>query len=387
MYWPDGTPLPHDQCPMATALKEKRNLNGNGQEAVVERPDGTRVPFMAFPSVLRDSIGDVVGALNMFVDISERKRNEETALRLASIVESSADAIIGKNFDGIITSWNKSAERLFGYVADEVIGNSITILFPPNRLAEEDVILERIRRGQCVEQFETVRQRKDGSLVDISLTISPIKNSLGKIIGASKIARDITDRKKSEAQIAILSREAEHRAKNMLATVQATVHLTQADTADGLKHAIVGRIQALANVHTLFVESRWTGADLRNLAAQELAPYCPDGATRVSIDGPNLLLDPQSAQTIAMCIHELATNAAKYGALSVPEGHIQIEWSDTGRERLIVRWAESGGPLVVPPTRHGFGTRVIEGLICAQKGEIHFDWRGEGLACKIIMPT
>jgi PAS domain S-box-containing protein len=342
---------------------------------------------MAFPSVLRDSIGDVVGALNMFVDISERKRNEETALRLASIVESSADAIIGKNFDGIITSWNKSAERLFGYVADEVIGNSITILFPPNRLAEEDVILERIRRGQCVEQFETVRQRKDGSLVDISLTISPIKNSLGKVIGASKIVRDITDRKKSETQIAILAREAEHRAKNMLATVQATVHLTQADTADGLKHAIVGRIQALANVHALFVESRWTGADLRNLAAQELAPYCPDGATRVSIDGPNLLLDPQSAQTIAMCIHELATNAAKYGALSVPEGHIQIEWSDTGRERLIVRWAESGGPLVVPPTRHGFGTRVIEGLICAQKGEIHFDWRREGLACEIIMPT
>src|SRR5882757_173051 len=211
MYWPDGTPLPHNACPMAVALKEGRSFAGNGQEAVAERPDGTRIPFMAFPSLLRDAAGEVVGALNMFVDISERKRNEEIAQRLASIIESSEDAIIGKTLEGIITSWNKSAERLFGYVADEVIGNSITILFPPNRLAEEDVILERIRRGQCVEQFETVRQRKDGSLVDISLTISPIKNSLGKVIGASKIVRDITDRKKSEAQIAILAREAEHR--------------------------------------------------------------------------------------------------------------------------------------------------------------------------------
>ena len=121
-------------------------------------------------------------------------------------------------------------------------------------------ILERIRRGERVEHYETVRMRKDGSRVDISLTVSPVKNAEGKIIGASKIARDITERKRSEAQIAILAREAEHRAKNVLATVQATVHLTQSDTPEGLKQAIEGRIQALANVHRLFVESRWTGS-------------------------------------------------------------------------------------------------------------------------------
>jgi two-component system CheB/CheR fusion protein len=385
MYWPDGTPLPHDECPMAVALKEKRNFNGIGQEAVVERPDGTRVPFMAFPSILRDSMGNVIGAVNMFVDFSERKRDEEIAQRLVSIVETSEDAIISKNFDGTITSWNKSAERLFGYVAEEAIGKSITILIPPDRRGEEDTILERIRRGQRVEPFETVRQRKDGSLIEISLTISPLKNGLGKIIGASKIARDITERKKNEAQITILAREAEHRARNVLATVQATVHLTQADTAEGLKHAIAGRIQALANVHALFVESRWTGAEVHNLVTQELSPYCQHGETRVSIDGPSVLLEPNTAQSIAVCLHELATNAAKYGALSLPEGHVQIGWSIAADKRLILCWLETGGPLVTAPTRNGVGTRVMEGMIRQLQGEMHFDWRAEGLACEIAV--
>ena len=386
MYWPDGTPLPHDECPMAVVLKEKRNFNGNGQEAVVERPDGTRVPFMAFPSILRDSTGEVIGAVNMFVDISERNRNDEIAQRLASIVESSEDAIISKTFDGIITSWNKSAERLFGYMAEEVIGKSITILIPPDRREEEDTILERIRRGQCVEHFETVRQRKDGSLIEISLTVSPIKNAQGKVIGASKIARDITERKRSEAQIAILAGEAEHRAKNVLATVQATVHLTQADTPDGVKQAIAGRVQALANVHALFVQSRWQGAELHSLVTQELSPYCRDGEARARIEGSNQFLKPNTAQTIAMTLHELATNAAKYGALSVPAGEVQVEWSRAADGRLVLRWTEIDGPPVEPPAHRGFGLRVMEGIIRDQlKGEIRFDWNPEGLACEIVI--
>ena len=161
---------------------------------------------------------------------------------------------------------------------------------------------------------------KHGGRIDISLTVSPIKNAEGKIIGASKIARDITERKQSEAQIAILAHEAEHRAKNMLATVQAVVRLSQSDTPDGLKDAIEGRIQALANVHTLFVQSRWTGADLHSLVTQEARALCADGEPRARIDGLNLMLEPNAAQAIAMTLHELATNAAKYGALSVPAG-------------------------------------------------------------------
>jgi two-component sensor histidine kinase len=231
-----------------------------------------------------------------------------------------------------------------------------------------------------------VRQRKDGSQIDISLTVSPLKNAKGEIIGASKIARDITDHKRSERHIAIIAREAEHRAKNVLATVQATVHLTQSDTPDGLKHAIEGRIQALANVHRLFVESRWSGAEIHTLAKDELVGYAQDGEGRVKIDGPKILLEPNVAQAIAVILHELATNAAKHGALSAPEGKIRVEWSRSAVGRLVFRWTETGGPPVNPPTRQGFGTRVMESMIKQLKGEMHLGWRAEGFACEIALP-
>jgi PAS domain S-box-containing protein len=308
--------------------------------------------------------------------------------RIASIVESSDDAIVSKDLNGVIINWNQGAERIFGYTAEEVVGKPITILIPPDRHDEEPSILERIRRGERVEHFETVRMRKHGSRVDISLTISPVKNAEGKIIGASKIARDITERKRSEAQIAILAREAEHRAKNVLATVQATVHLTQSDTPEGLKQAIEGRIQALANVHRLFVESRWEGADLHGLAQEELAAYSPGRETRVQIDGPSVLLEPNAAQAIAVILHELATNAAKYGALSVPNGQVRTEWSHEQNGQLVLRWTEKGGPPVEPPTRRGFGARVMENMVRGHfKGELKFDWHPEGLACEIVLPS
>ena len=308
--------------------------------------------------------------------------------RIASIVESSDDAIVSKDLNGVIINWNQGAERIFGYTAEEVVGKPITILIPPDRHDEEPSILERIRRGERVEHFETVRMRKHGSRVDISLTISPVKNAEGKIIGASKIARDITERKRSEAQIAILAREAEHRAKNVLATVQATVHLTQSDTPEGLKQAIEGRIQALANVHRLFVESRWEGADLHGLAQEELAAYSPGRETRVQIDGPSVLLEPNAAQAIAVILYELATNAAKYGALSVPNGQVRTEWSHEQNGQLVLRWTEKGGPPVEPPTRRGFGARVMENMVRGQfKGELKFDWHPEGLACEIVLPS
>jgi two-component sensor histidine kinase len=199
--------------------------------------------------------------------------------------------------------------------------------------------------------------------------------------------RDITERKAHEEYVHLLTREAEHRAKNLLANVTAMVQLSQADTPDGLKEAIQGRIGALANVHSLFVQSRWTGAELANLVKQELSPYSREGEMRMLINGPAVILKPELAQAIGVTLHELATNAAKYGALSVAEGQVRVEWSRAEDRRLVVRWTEAGGPSAKPPTRKGFGTRMMASLIHGVKGRVQLDWRAEGLACQIDVPT
>ena len=196
LYWPDGRPMRHDECPMAVALKEGRPIRG--AEAAAERPDGTRVPFLAYPTPLRDRSGALTGAVNTLIDITERKRNEEFEQQLVTIVESSDDAILSEDLDGIIKTWNPGAKRLFGYTAEEVIGKPITLLIPIDCHREEFDILSRIQRGECIDHYETVRRRKDGSLIEISVTVSPIKNAEGRIIGASKIARDITERRRTE---------------------------------------------------------------------------------------------------------------------------------------------------------------------------------------------
>jgi PAS domain S-box-containing protein len=317
---------------------------------------------------------------------AERQRERRDKLRwLVSIVESSDDAIISKDVNGIIMSWNRGAEAMFGYTAEEAIGKPVTILIPPERHDEEPRILQRIKAGEKIDHYETVRQRKDGSLIEISLCVSPVRNDLGTIIGASKIARDITQRKQVETRAAMLAREAEHRARNILATVSATVELSQSDTPEGLKAAIRGRIQALANVHALFVESRWTGAELKKLATQELSPYQTDGR-RALVEGPSILLNPAVAQTLAATLHELATNAAKYGALSAPDGRLEMTWSLSSDDTLAIRWTELGGPPVAPPTQAGFGTRVMNTLIQQVGGTIACDWRNDGLRCDITVP-
>ncbi len=167
--------------------------------------------------------------------------------------------------------------------------------------------------------------------------------------------------------------------------MQATVHLSQSDTPEGLKQAIDGRIRALANVHSLFAKKRWIGAELSAIAAQELAPYAAAGESRVRISGPQVLLEPNTAQSIAVTLHELATNAAKYGALSLASGRVDLDWSHDADGKLYFRWTESGGPAVQEPTRKGFGARIIEQMIAQLKGQTRFRWRASGLVCEITL--
>ena len=200
MFMPDGAPLPHDQCPLAMALKGGEITEG--VECLGERPDGSQFWFMRHPRILRDSEGRITGGIDVLVDITQRKaaqtETEHSALLLSSIVDSSDDAIISKDLNGIITSWNKSAERLFGYTPEEAIGQPVTMLIPPDRPDEEPQILARLKKGERVDHFETIRRRKDGTLLDISLTISPVRDAKGFIVGASKVARDTTFVKHAE---------------------------------------------------------------------------------------------------------------------------------------------------------------------------------------------
>jgi PAS domain S-box-containing protein len=362
---------------------ELRHICKDGHEVIVD----SRMQLFGHDTVLevnRD-VTEAKALIKARKQFEHALRESEQQLRwLASIVESSDDVIISKDLDGIIISWNKGAEHVFGYTAEEAIGQPITIVIPEDRHDEERQILTRIRRGERIDHYETVRRRKHGSLVAVSLTVSPVRDAEGKIVGASKIARDITEQRRSQEQIATLAREAEHRSKNLLATVQAAVHLSQSETPEGLKHAIEGRIQALANVHSLFVKSRWIGAELSTVAKQELTPYIQENEARVRIEGPQVLLEPNSAQAVAVTLHELATNAAKYGALSATGGQIELTWSHTDGS-LILLWTETGGPPVKTPAREGFGGRVIKGMIEQLKGRARFDWRPEGLVCEITL--
>ena len=310
--------------------------------------------------------------------------SEQRARQLAAIVEASNDSIVGTDLARRITSWNPGAERLFGYTVKEAMGMPISALIPEEVQDQEAAIFERIRRGERVEPFDTVRRGKVGSLIDVSLSVSPLPDLDGQIVGACSITRDITERKRSENRIAMLAREAEHRTKNVLQAVQTIVHLSEAQTPEELKQSIEGRLQALAKAHGLLAETRWSGADLGKLARQELAPYLRQERRHARIDGPHVPLQPKVAQAIAIILHELAINAAKYGALSATNGQTEIKWIALSPDRLLLTWTETGGPVTMPPSRHGFGTNVMEALIKIDLGgELRFDWRPQGLVCEI----
>ncbi|QEL26013.1 PAS domain S-box protein [Bosea sp. F3-2] len=389
MYRPDGTPLPHDECPMAIALKEKRPIRG--AEAVAERPDGVRIPFLAYPTPLHDAAGKVTGAVNMLVDITARKRAEELAERLAAIVESSDDAIISKTLDGIVTTWNSGAERLFGYRADEIVGKSIMTLVPADRRDEELDILDRLRKAEHIQHYETIRQRKDASRVWVSLTLSPLSGSGGRIVGASTIARDMTERRRADKHRKTLMGELNHRVKNTMAVIQsiASQTLGHASTLEDARDTFRARLINLAQAHDVLTRESWQSANLADIITDTLKPHAGrDGRFRIT--GPQIRLAPKAALAVAMAVHELGTNAAKYGALSCESGHVVIAWRIEGKHasrEVILDWRESGGPPVAEPKRKGFGSRLIERALATELGgKVSVDYESSGVVCTIVAP-
>lgn len=510
-----------------------------------------------------------------------RATEEEMAVRrLAAIVESSDDAIISKELDGIVTSWNEAAERLFGYSAGEMIGRSITTIIPDDRLDEEIGIIDRIRRGERVDHFETVRRRKDGSLIDISLTVSPICLTDGRIVGASKIARDISERRQIEEKLArqalrlkqlnraatIVSRdldldrivqsvtdvatgligarfgaffynvldaegesyllyslsgaprdaferfgmprntrvfdptfrgegiirsddiradpryghnaphhgmpeghlpvvsylavpvvsasgkvhgglffghdapgvfdeeaealvagiaahaavamdnarlheaarvelaqrsraeealglmlgELRHRVKNTLAMVQAIASQTFRSAPVSEREAFEARVRALADAHDLLTEKNWGAVSVGEVIERALHLFTKIRPGRITVAGTDTEFPASKALLVAMVLHELGTNAVKYGALSNESGRVEVGWeivTDGDADFLLLGWTESGGPRVEPPSRSGFGSRMVERALRSQRGDARIDFDPAGVRCTIKVPA
>ncbi|MDQ3126097.1 MAG: PAS domain S-box protein [Pseudomonadota bacterium] len=332
------------------------------------------------------------GVVITFNDVTDRRRHEQEQARLAAIVDSSSDAIIGHSLDGRITSWNAAAQRMFGYAPSEAIGQSIAMLLPSGLKDDVPAVLKRLQSGERVEQFDIDRVGKDGKTLHLAFTISPVTNRDGVMVAASTVARDISDQQAASAHRDLLMHELSHRVKNTLATVQAIGAQTLASTPDPaeFKTAFFERIIALSETHNLLTLSDWRGAALRDILCKELAPFDSDGEPRWTLTGTDILLDSRTALALGMGVHELATNAAKYGALSTTDGHLTVKWRVDGsgeRRTLNLRWVEAGGPPVQPPRRRGFGSRLIEqGLKHELGGEIRLDFLAAGVQCSISVP-
>ena len=338
-------------------------------ETVCLTKDGRPIDVSLAVSPIRSPTGEITGAAKVIRNISDRLRAEEARGRLAAIVDSSDDAIVSKTLDGIVTSWNRGAERLFGYSAAEAIGQSILLIVPADRHSEEADVLRRIRGGQSVDHFETVRRRKDGTLIEISLTVSPVRDSLGRIIGASKTARDITDQKRVQREIAARLLESQrvnrakdeflamlgHELRNPLGAISSAVRLL--DQFKGPNEAIgracdvilrqsahLGRLVDdlldVGRVVTGKILLDRAAVDLAEVARRTVGTFTAAGKTqahRLSVETVPVWVYADSVR-FEQVIANLLTNALKYtpvgGAIRVtvgPEGahaHLQVE--DTG---------------------------------------------------------
>ncbi|WVT75581.1 PAS domain S-box protein (plasmid) [Sinorhizobium chiapasense] len=319
--------------------------------------------------------------------------------RLAAIVESSFDAIISKDLDGTVRTWNGAAERLFGYMAEEMMAQSILTIIPPHLHDEEWRLLDRVGRGERIDPFETVRQRKDGSYISVSLTVSPIRNGVGKIVGASVAARDITSTKEKERRIRLLLREVNHRVRNQYAIILAMIRQSRSEASNAatFQKQIEERIWALAASHDLIASADWKGADLGDLVETQMAPFHPGDTCEIA--GPSLALVPIAIENLGMAIHELALNSLRNGVLKDRTGAISVQWTLAERGPIrgfSITWEERVAPGNKGPSfpQTGFGAVVLRRSVAQAlsatvdvvSGDGMLRWRLAGPADRFLEP-
>ena len=327
-----------------------------------------------------------------FNEMAGRLEQRQTALeaseaRLRAVVETAADGIITISAQGVIQSVNSEAERLFGYARDELIGHNVSILMPsPDREGHDGYLAHYLRTGEARIigiGREVTGRRKDASTFPLFLSIGEF--SLEGERYFTGIVRDIAERKRAEERQRLLTAEVDHRAKNLLATIQAMILLTRRDAVSvaDFTTTLVGRLHAMARAHDLLARDKWTGASLHDVIRSEFQAYA---GARVSLQGENARLSARAAQTLSLALHELTTNAAKHGALSMPEGRVEIHSTINGQE-LQLTWSETGGPTVEPPATQGFGSVIIERSIAHELGgEAELQFERTGVRCHIRVP-
>jgi PAS domain S-box-containing protein len=364
------------------------------RELIFERPDGSRLTILANLDPLRDETGKLVGGVNCFQDITARKVAEQRLQQrerwYRDLLEALPAAIYTTDADGRITFYNEAAAELCG--RRPVVGNDAwsiagTLYWPDGKpIAHDECPMAlALKTGKPVRGMEKIVERPDGTRVPVSPFPTPLHDDEGKLIGAVNMLVDITERKAAEEEKALLLRELAHRVNNTFAVILAVAQQTlgTAPSAEAFVETFTGRLQALAQAHNLLLAKDWTGADLGELAKGQLAPFCLEGQDRLTIEGPKVTLSPPQAIALGVVLHELGTNAARYGALSNGTGRVDLSWT-LGAGRVNLAWAERHGPPVLPPQRKGLGTKLI------QRGlpDATIDWRFEadGVVCAIDLP-
>jgi PAS domain S-box-containing protein len=282
--------------------------------------------------------------------------------------------------------WDEGQHRIFGVDPSDFqidVENIRALIHPDDWFS----LVENARgmsQGARTQQTEFRVVRPNGEIRWCIGTAAASLDDAGNVVRINGVTIDITDRKEADERQVLLAREVDHRARNALAVIQSIIRLTRAKSVEEYVQAIEGRIKALARAHTLLSDSRWRGADLATLVGEELAPY--RAGDKVHCGGPDIALQPATAQGLALALHELATNAAKHGALSSSSGNVSLEWA-LDADALILRWIESGGPPVAEPSSRSFGLKVIAASVEQQLGgKAAFDWNPEGLRCAFAIP-
>ena len=397
----DGTPVARSMVAEVLATgKPVRDV-----ERIVERADGTRLIVSVNIDPLRNVKGELVGAVNCILDITHRKQADaaleqsrlhalEQEQRLAATYEHAAIGISEIAPDGRFLRVNEAICAITGYSRSELLASKLFRYTHPD---DADPDREGFRKQVSGElEFYSVEKRfirKDGRVIWLSVRSSPVRASDDRLRYVVRVVQDITERKAAEQRQKLLMDELNHRVKNTLATVQSLASQTArgTHTPAAFRERFEGRLIALSKAHDQLTVHHWESADLRALLSGSFAPYAGAGPERVVLRGEDVVLRPRAVLTLAMAVHELTTNAAKYGALSAPGGRIEIQWqpvrADNSRPVLRIDWLERGGPPVADPGQRGFGSKLIEGSIAAELGgTARLTFEPEGLHCQIAIP-